>query len=127
MTDIKTSLGGFRKIITQTGNIVFESKGHVLTTLGALTVYAEKRTPKKLYPKSLPYTYIGYLSISGSDVSRVPSDAIAHMKELIGDVPDDLLSDFVTATMREFDNLKESGLRSEIELGLERWMNPEAA
>ena len=125
MTDIKTTLGAFRKIVRQTKGLVFESSGFVVTTLGALTVYAEKRGKKKLYPDSLPYSRIGYLAIATSEVKGTPSDLVSEMKALIQSVPDDDLTDFVTSVMREFDEIKESGLRSEIEIGLENWMNPE--
>lgn len=37
----------------------------------------------------------------------------------------DDLSGFVAGVMKHFDSLKESGQRSEIEIGLENWMNPE--
>lgn len=36
----------------------------------------------------------------------------------------DDLSGFVTGVMRHFDELKESGQRSEIEIGLEDWLRP---
>lgn len=126
MTDIKTTLGGFRKIVRQTKGLVFESSGFVVTTLGALTVYAEKRGKKKIYPDSLPYSRIGYLAIATSEVKGTPSDLIAEMKALILSVPAEDLSEFVTLIMREFDELKQSGLRSEIEIGIENWMNPGA-
>ncbi len=125
MTDIKTTLGTFRKIVKMTKGLVFESSGFVVTTLGALTVYAEKRGKKKIYPDSLPYSQIGYLAIAVREVKGSPSDVLSEMKELIQSIPDDDLSDFVTSVMREFDELKASGLRPEIEIGLENWMNPD--
>ena len=39
----------------------------------------------------------------------------------------DDLSEVVTGVMNVFDELKASGQRSEIEIGLENWMNPEGA
>lgn len=125
MTDIKTSLSAFRKIVKKTEGLVFESSGYVVTTLGALTVFAEKRGKKKIYPESLPYTRIGYLAIALSDVKETSFDQLSAMKELISAVPDEDLSDFVTSVMKEFDELKETGLRSEIEIGLGNWMNSE--
>ena len=49
--------------------------------------------------------------------------AISRFKDLTSNVDD--LSSFVTEVMRYFDTLKASGQRSEIEIGLENWMNPE--
>ncbi len=127
MTDIKTSLSGFEKIYRKIGGLVFESSGFVVTHVGPLTVYAEKRGKKKIYPDSLPYTRIGYLAIATSEAKPIKTDVLAEMRELISSVPDEDLTEFVTEVMKEFDSLKESGLRSEIELGLENWMNPEGA
>ncbi len=50
-------------------------------------------------------------------------EALNRFRNLV-DWVDDLAS-FVTGVMRQFDELKESGQRSEIEIGLEHWMNPE--
>ncbi len=49
-------------------------------------------------------------------------DAITKFKDLTSNVDD--LSSFVTEVMNHFDELKESGQRSEIELGLENWLRP---
>ena len=49
--------------------------------------------------------------------------AISRFKNLTSNVDD--LSSFVTEVMRYFDELKALGQRSEIEIGLENWMNPE--
>lgn len=125
MTDIKTTLGAFRKIVKHTKGFVFESSGFVVTTLGALTVYAQKRGKKKIYPDSLPYSRIGYLAIATSEVNGTSSTPFSEMKALILSIPDEDLSEFVTMTLKEFDVLKESGLRSEVEIGVENWMNPE--
>ncbi len=49
-------------------------------------------------------------------------EALNRFSNLVDWVDD--LSAFVTGVMRQFDELKESGQRSEIEIGLENWMNP---
>lgn len=49
--------------------------------------------------------------------------AIGRFREMTSNVDD--LSSFVTGVMRHFDELKESGQRSEIELGLEDWLRPD--
>ena len=49
-------------------------------------------------------------------------EALNRFRSLLDWVDD--LSAFVTGVMRQFDGRKESGQRSEIELGLEHWMNP---
>ncbi len=49
-------------------------------------------------------------------------EALNRFRSLLDCVDD--LSPFVTGVMRQFDELKESGQRSEIEIGLEHWMNP---
>ena len=49
-------------------------------------------------------------------------EALNRFRSLLDWVDD--LSPFVTGVMRQFDELKESGQRSEIEIGLEHWMNP---
>lgn len=124
MTDIKISLSSF-KHLSKMGNTIFECAQWVVTTVGPLTVYAEKRGKKKIYENSIPYTRIGYLAIATSEVRGSPGDLLSFMRELIKSVPDDELSDFVTQVMKAFDSLKESGLRSEIEIGLENWMKTE--
>ena len=50
-------------------------------------------------------------------------EAINRFRNILDWVDD--LSEFVTETMKVFDELKSSGQRSEIEIGLENWLNPE--
>lgn len=49
--------------------------------------------------------------------------AILRFRNIVDWVDD--LSPFVTEVMKVFDELKESGQRSEIEIGLENWLRPE--
>lgn len=49
--------------------------------------------------------------------------SLAIFADVLSNVDD--VSSFVTGVMRQFDELKESGQRSEIEIGLENWMKPE--
>ncbi len=48
--------------------------------------------------------------------------SLAIFADVLSNVDD--VSSFVTGVMRQFDELKESGQRSEIELGLEDWLRP---
>ena len=129
MTDIKIPYGAFKKLVKNSGLIVFESAEYLMTSQGPLTLWTEKRkNSKRVYADSIPYLKVGYLSISAAEVRRLPTGLmtwIEEMNELINSVDEDVLSEFVTATMIHFDELKETGLRSEIELGLAKWMNPE--
>lgn len=52
-------------------------------------------------------------------------EAIKRFQKILEWVDD--LSGFVTGVMNEFDTLKNSGQRSEIETGLENWLRPEGA
>lgn len=51
------------------------------------------------------------------------TQAIIRFRALTSNVDD--LSSFVTEVMRYFDELKASGQRSEIEIGLENWLRPD--
>lgn len=129
MTDIKIPYGAFKRLVKRSRLIVFESANYLMTSHGPLTLWAEKRkNSKRIYADSIPYLKVGYLSISGSDVEKLPKSLITdieEMIELIKSVPDEELSFFVTAILKQFDDMKETGLRAEIEDGIENWMNPE--
>lgn len=129
MTDIKIPYGAFKKLVKKSGLIVFECADCLMTSHGPLTLWTEKRnTEKRIYADSIPYLKVGYLSISGSEVEKLPKSLITdieEMIELIESIPDEELSFFVTAILKQFDDMKETGLRSEIEIGVENWMNPE--
>ena len=129
MTDIKIPYGAFKKLVKRSGLIVFECAEYLMTSHGPLTLWTEKRkNSNRVYADSIPYLRVGYLSISGSEVDKLPKSLITdieEMIELIESVPDEELGYFVTAILKQFDDMKETGLRSEIEIGIENWRKPE--
>jgi D-lyxose ketol-isomerase len=73
ITDIKVSLAMFKRLI-QYGHFngaIFESAEYLMTSVGALTVYATKISRKKIFTKkngwkitSYPFLKSGYMGIS---------------------------------------------------------------
>jgi len=65
MTDLYVSLGTIKRIVRKGHyNYLFESKSHVIASLGGITLIARKKTPNRIYKQAYPFLACGYTSIS---------------------------------------------------------------
>jgi len=67
MGEIHTTIPAFKKIAKKTGNIVFESRGVLVSTVNGMFVLAPKPKPERIFPDSLPLRKIGYSGVSSYD------------------------------------------------------------
>lgn len=87
MTDIYISLGTFRRLIRKGKYVspIFESRRHVVTSIGNLTVIATKKQAKRLYDTSYPFESLGYASIASWEKEKKTLDERSVI-EIVDDV-----------------------------------------
>jgi hypothetical protein len=67
MGEIHTTIPAFKRIVKETGNKVFESRGVVASTVNGMFVIAPKLKSDRVFPHSFPLRAIGYSGISSHD------------------------------------------------------------
>lgn len=96
MTDLKITLSSFKRLVKSghESGPVFESSGYLVTSIGGITVYAEKRTKAKIYDgtkklgyqgeltKAYPYLKAGYISIAMVDSGGVDLNMDEAIEEI---------------------------------------------
>jgi len=84
MVEVRTTIPAFKRIVTKTGNAVFESKGIVATALNGMFVTAIKINHDRLFPDSFPLKKLGYSGISSFEYGgRLLDDFEEEMRDLV--------------------------------------------
>lgn len=106
MTDLYVSLGTFKRIVrNERDNLVFESKMHVVTSWGPLTLIAEKKTSDRVFPDSFPLISAGYTGISSwgneSLKEQTYDEALDDIMAILTQVPEATRGELIKAITSE--------------------------
>ena len=101
MTDLYVSLGTIKRIVRKGHyNYLFESKSHVIASLGGVTLIAKKKTPNRIYEQAYPFYSAGYTAIASWD-TQVPKLTIEEIIDEITAILECLPQDIKEQVLKE--------------------------